>query len=529
MGRTALTRELRKKTETPQSEPIPGSTQVANSAGGYSFEVDDWMKLQRFLILGTEGGTYYVKESKLTSDNTAALGRCIDADYVRAIDLIEKISVEGRAVKNDQALFALSVAASHEKTHVRQYAMSKLSRVARTGTHLLHFADFINQQRGWGPLLRRHVGAWFTEKSPDQLAYQAVKYAQRDGWSLSDLLRLSHPKTTNTTMNSLLRYIVDGEIVDAPPRLIYGVVELRGTQDSTQAAKLIRDYRIPREAVPTQFLNSTEVWEALLEDMPMTALIRNLPTLTRNGLLAPMGGGKTREIIQQLGDAERIKKARVHPMQVLVALSTYKLGRSLKGSSTWTPVKEIINALDAAFYTSFGNVEPANKRTMLALDVSGSMGATFGESPLSCREASAAMAMVTEKVEPYTIITGFRQDLTVLDISSRQRLDDIVRSIAHVDFGTTDCSQPMLYALEKNLDIDTFIVYTDNETWAGKMHPPQALQKYRKHTGIPAKLIVVSMTANPFSIADPNDAGMMDVIGFDTSVPQVMSDFSRGI
>jgi 60 kDa SS-A/Ro ribonucleoprotein len=50
----------------------------------------------------------------------------------------------------------------------------------------------------------------------------------------------------------------------------------------------------------------------------------------------------------------------------------------------------------------------------------------------------------------------------------------------------------------------------------GQMHPSQALDRYRQKTGIPAKLIVVSMTANPFSIADPNDAGMMDVVGFDT-------------
>ena len=44
---------------------------------------------------------------------------------------------------------------------------------------------------------------------------------------------------------------------------------------------------------------------------------------------------------------------------------------------------------------------------------------------------------------------------------------------------------------------------------------------------IPAKLIVVGMVANRFSIADPNDAGMMDVVGFDTSAPQLMTDFVK--
>jgi 60 kDa SS-A/Ro ribonucleoprotein len=44
----------------------------------------------------------------------------------------------------------------------------------------------------------------------------------------------------------------------------------------------------------------------------------------------------------------------------------------------------------------------------------------------------------------------------------------------------------------------------------------------------PARLIVVAMLANPFSIADPEDAGMLDVVGFDTATPAVMADFALG-
>lgn len=45
----------------PQSAPFD-SRQVANSAGGYSYSLDHWKMLERFLILGAEGGTYYIKE-----------------------------------------------------------------------------------------------------------------------------------------------------------------------------------------------------------------------------------------------------------------------------------------------------------------------------------------------------------------------------------------------------------------------------------------------------------------------------------
>jgi 60 kDa SS-A/Ro ribonucleoprotein len=51
---------------------------------------------------------------------------------------------------------------------------------------------------------------------------------------------------------------------------------------------------------------------------------------------------------------------------------------------------------------------------------------------------------------------------------------------------------------------------------------------YREKMNIPAKLCVVAMTSTGYSIADPNDAGMLDVVGFDAAAPQIMADFARG-
>ena len=144
------------------------------------------------------------------------------------------------------------------------------------------------------------------------------------------------------------------------------------------------------------------MWEALLEtDMPMTALIRNLATLTRVGLLAP-GSEATRHVVAQLGDAERLRAARIHPIAVLAALKTYAQGKGERGKATWEPVPQVVDALDAAFYASFGNVEPTGKRWLLALDVSGSMGGGMvaGVPGLTPRVASAAMALITAATEP---------------------------------------------------------------------------------------------------------------------------------
>ena len=70
---------------TPQHEKILGSNQVRNSAGGFAWKLSDWQRLDRFLVLGTEGGTFYIGERQLTLENAQALLRVIEADGARVI------------------------------------------------------------------------------------------------------------------------------------------------------------------------------------------------------------------------------------------------------------------------------------------------------------------------------------------------------------------------------------------------------------------------------------------------------------
>ncbi len=526
-----------RSSQTPQSEPIPGSSQIANNAGGYSWQLDELGRLKRFLILGSEGGTYYVAERELTKQNLAVVERMLKAGQGHlVVRTISEISQAGRAAKNDPALFALARCASADDPEVRHAAFKALPAVARTGTHLLHFVHYAKQFRGWGRAYKRAIAEWYEAKSVRDLAYQAVKYQSRDGYSQRDLLRLAHPKTDNEARNILYHWIVRGwDAVGEEPhpiedlQLVWAFERAKRFGSAEEIVKLIRQYRLPREAIPTQHLQNVAIWEALLEEMPMEAMTRNLATMTRVGLLKPMGKA-TMEIMTRLGNEERIRKARLHPIKLLAALMTYASGKSVRGDSTWQPLREITDALNMAFYLSFGAVEPTRKRLVLALDVSGSMnaGAVAGVPNLTPRVASSAMAMVTAAVEQQYSIMAFSGNFIPLNISPKQRLDDIVRVTNGLPFNSTDCSLPMLWALKEGVEADAFIIYTDSETWAGRMHPVQALRLYREKTGIPARLVVVGMTSNGFSIADPNDSGMLDVVGFDTNTPQVISDFVRG-
>ena len=138
------------------------------------------------------------------------------------------------------------------------------------------------------------------------------------------------------------------------------------------------------------------------------------------------------------------------------------------------------------------------------------------------------MALVTAKTEPRYSMVSFQDKIVPLNISANMRLDDVTKVTQGLPFGATDCAQPMIYALANKIKVDMFVIYTDSETWVNpQMHPVQALAEYREKMGIAAKLVVVGMTSNGFTIADPNDAGMMDVVGFDSAAPQVISNFAR--
>lgn len=532
---------------TPQREPIPGSTQVPNGAGGFTWHVDDWARLDRFLILGSEGGTYHVGERTLTRESATAAEVCITEDGLRVVERVAAISTSGRAARNDAALFVLAMAASLGNDATRAAALAAIPRVARTGTHLFHFLQFLRAFRGWGRGLRRAIGRWYTRQSPHELAYQITKYQARDGWSHRDVLRLAHVKAPTATHDLLFRYAVQGwsgamerrDVADADVVERIEAMQAIRTMSPNDAARVIRIYRLAREVVPTALLTHAVVWEALLEGMPLTALVRNLGVMTKVGLLAP-GSEATQSVVARLGNGDALRRARVHPLALLVALKTYAQGKGMRGSGRWAPVAQIVDALDGAFYLGFGNVPSIGKRVMLALDVSGSMGSPVQGMPfVSCREAAAAMALVTSAVEPAHRIVAFTAGtqrsmhaqyptgLTPLAISSRQRLDDVVASITNIPFGGTDCALPMVEALRHRWAVDAFVVFTDNETWAGDIHPAEALRLYRERMGIAAKLVVVAMASNGFTIADPADAGMMDVVGFDAAAPNVLADYLR--
>lgn len=510
---------------TSQSEPIIGKNMVQNNAGGFSFEVTDETKLDRFLIMGSIAPTYYVGAKKLTISAINFITEYVKKNPKYTIDRIVEISAEGRAPKNDHALYALAICAASEQVEIRKMAMAVLPKIARTGTHLFQFVSYVDALRGWGSTLCKGINKWYSEKKVDSLAYQVLKYKNREGWTHRDIFRKTHITCAfDDERSALYRYIVRGEFSSDSEKL--KLVEIDSNiqkMSKSQIIDSILTYNIPREMIPTEYLKDPDIWMAMLNvGMPITAMLRNIRNMYKYGILN-MGSKGESIVVNTLIDKERIIFGRVHPLQVYQA--------KVFGNENGNMSKKMVEAFDVAFENSFKTVVPSNKRVMCAFDISGSMwgNKVYGFEGLDAATASAIMGMATVKSEPNVITMAFTDEFRNIDISHFSNFTAVsshFRDLARY-MGSTDCSLPMVYAKEKNLDIDAFIVYTDNETWAGRIHPVQALKQYRQKSGIASKLIVVGMCTNNFTIADPSDSGMLDICGFDSSAPSIMADFIR--
>jgi 60 kDa SS-A/Ro ribonucleoprotein len=565
---------------TPQRESAR-EDQVKNRAGGFVFKASSWMQLDRFLVLGAEGNTYYSTERELTRDNAKNVLACLKADGVKTVARIAEISFAGRAPKNDPAIFALALAATDETEATRAAAYAAVNQVCRTGTHLFQFLSTYAALHGGkigGAGIQKAIARWYVGKKPDALAMQVLKYQNRESWSHRDALRLAHGngiKELSAEHAAIFEWIRTGGDEDKGfskrifarkghgrveyaaadrsklPALLDAYAEMKATTNVARAINLIVDHGFTREMIPTALLNSPDIRQALLLPnetskfgMPMTAMIRNLGKMSAVGLIKPFGEA-SKFISKRLQDPISLRHARVHPIQLLSAARVYAQGHGEKGKLTWTADQRIVDALDEGFYAAFHSIEPTGQNWLLALDVSGSMasGNIAGVPGLTPREASAVMAMVTARTEDNWHCVGFTQashgraggkwsggspSLTDVKISPKMRLRDVLKVTSELPMGGTDCALPMLYASGDNLDVDVFCVITDNETWAGSIHPFQALCAYRAKSGKSnSKLIVMGMTATDFTIADPTDPGMLDVVGMDAATPAIMADFAR--
>ena len=498
--------------ETPQSEPIPGKAMVKNRAGGYGFEVPLKDKVRRGLLFGTTENAYYADRRELTTDLINALTELAKQDAPKLADII--VECAERPFKMSPPIFALAVMSIHCPVEFRRV----FNNVVRTASHLLEFVSYVRNLRGWGQTVSKAVNAWIVSR--EDLAYQALKYRGRTfgkhRWDLRDVVRLTHLKgDKHPEIQPVLQWLTKGAAHES-------LEQIRAWERFKESPdpELIRKHRLTHEMVTGTTLDK-KCWQALFENMPMTALIRNLRVLTNQGVLDFFNRPDNLDRLEaKLTDRGILAKARIHPMQLLVAHRAY--------SRSEGAVPRVVDILDAAINVAWSCVEPMNAPIVLSLDISPSMESTIGDrNPISYCEVGAVMALALAKKEKQYLINGFSTEYHQLDIRATDSIDTAARKAIDRNWGGTDASLPFLWAEQKGIQAH-HIMITDNETWAGRIHPQQAFDRYKKVCPW-AKVIYVTIGAyGEIRLNSPDDPTGMDVVGFDPQLPELIRRFLVG-
>lgn len=486
---------------------------------------DRWARMERFLIAGSERGLYRAGRFELVPDDAPSVVECLGENGLRTVQTIAAVAQSGRVCSTDPTLLTLAMAASPAFADgwTNASALESLPQVARTGSQLCRFAAYVDNLRGWGRGLRSAVANWYLDKAAPQLARLILKSRPSGGWSHRDLLRLAHPRPKDDGQNAVFQWVLDGKIPENLPRdlrLIEGAAWARRAVYEDDVVRLVEEFSLTHEMLPTRWKQSPRVWEALLDEMPYAAMLRYLGKLSALGLLQQAAPASAL-MVARLMDRARILRSRVSPVTVLAALARYR-----QGGSGWGPIPSISRALDEAFHISLRTVEPSGRRLYVAIDAGPAMelARCFGLPQLTAGAASAALALQFTRTGQNPVMTAFHEILWHLDLGPEDRLDRALRAVAPGG-ESSDLSLPVQNALQRGLRVDGFVILTSHLRDAQRAIAP-AIEGYRQRLMPSAKLVVVGAAerAAPEFRGDPRN---LWIAGFDASTPTLISEFLR--
>ena len=230
-----------------------------------------------------------------------------------------------------------------------------------------------------------------------------------------------------------------------------------------------------------------------------------------------------------LNNQEHLRKARIHPIDVLKALKTYQSGGRLgRSQKNWNPVPRIVDILEKAVELSFEVVEPTGKTFMHAVDISGSMSSLVADVGLSCCEIATTMALVTAKAETNYMIRGFSTEFGDLGITAKDSFSSAIYKANKHNFGGTDASAAYDWMIDHKFKADVVCFWTDSESWAGYKHPSQVLAEYRQRVNRNIKAVYVTLAPYRITLVDPKDPLSWDLAGFDPGTPRVIQMLATG-
>ena len=323
-------------------------------------------------------------------------------------------------------------------------------------------------------------------------AYTMDKYAMRNkDWSMIDLINVCHPKSA---------------VVD---KFYNGQLEHAGTWEQKISASKSEEEK-------------SQNWRELVESgkLGYLALIRNL-----NNIFAANVSEDwiERYLVPQLTNQDKIHKSLVFPYQIYTAYKNLK-------------VREVntVFALNKAFRTSVDNIPGLDGRSLVVLDVSGSMeDRVSGNSNMTIKEVCACYAAAIYLANPDSDFIKFGTEAKFCKYNRLNNVFDTIQEMQYnsgCGYGTNIV--PVFLMLKKHYDriflFSDMQVMSDNRYYSNSMAAQDAMKEYFKDYGR-TKIYSIDMGNYRTQIANPMRGDLTLLTGFSDKIFKFINLMESGV
>ena len=473
------------------------------------------------LLTNTLGGTFYASEDELLKESLALHAEMAAKDPAFMARALVYARSEG--LMRLQPIIGLAYLSKTDRDLFRKI----FDQVIQTPGDLTDFIEIVRGDvtpGGMGRSIKSAVNAWLNSLSE----YHAIKYGTGgQGYSLRDVLRVSHPKPISEKQDAIFLWLTDREKWADKHALtpqIDAFEQLKRTEDQGTVRDLIKQGKLPYEVVTGAVKPDTATWVSLMYQMPYMALLRHLNTLQSAGVFAdPVN---VQYVAERLSNANAVQKAKVLPFRLFTA------------SQMFTPKEAheqaIREALVTALEESFVNMPDLGGRIVIAPDISSSMtGQISGKGKTRFTDIAGIFSGALLKKTISALVLPFDTEVKKVNFSSRDSVMNIAKQIADMSRGGTAISAPISHLLAQKIKVDVFIGITDNIEWAtdnygGKGFLP-TWNEYKQKIAPQAKAFLLTIAPYRKAVAPQDSPDIHYIYGWSDSVLKYISMSIAGL
>lgn len=480
-----------------------------NEAGGTAYALNAEQALAQYAATGCLNSTFYAS-AEVQLERVFELCADVTPEFIARVALYARR--EGRMKDLPALLVAiLSVRSPGLMAEV-------FDRVIDSPKILRNFVQIMRSgvvgRKSLGTLPKRLICQWLERRSDEAVFFASIGKSP----SVADIIRMVHPAPATRSREALLGYVI-GRPHDAtalPPIVSRYEAYKAGSRSETPN-------------VPFQMLTALELktcdWITIARNASWQATRMNLNSFARHGVFEDPE--MVELIAQRLADPDQMARAHVLPYQLLVA-----------HAMTGHDVPELIRqSLEEALERATANIPTIPGRTVLCLDVSGSMQSPItghrrgSTTAVRCVDVASLFVSSILRKNPLAEVIPFTEGIVRVRINPRDTVVTNARLLASLPPGGTNCSAPLAELNRRRALVDTVIFVSDYESWfdsipGTRRHGTATMQQWELIRRRCPKARLVCIDLQPYGTVQAQERqDVLNVGGFSDAVFDLVSAF----